>query len=52
MCAKPDWLFSDEKTFHTFGSNAKRPPKWVDIVDTYHVSCYKNDSSKLVPPSW
>jgi hypothetical protein len=38
-CAKPDkrspkflnmikdWLFSDEKYFHTFGSNAKRPPK-------------------------
>jgi hypothetical protein len=38
-CAKPDkrsakflnmikdWLFSDEKSFHTFGSNAKRPPK-------------------------
>jgi hypothetical protein len=54
FCAKPDkrsakffnmikdWLFSDEKSFHTFGSNTKRPPKWVEIGDTYHVPCYKN----------
>jgi hypothetical protein len=59
MCAKPeqrsakflnmikDWLFSNEKSFHTFGSNAKRPPKWVEIGDIYHVPCYKNASTKF-----
>ena len=36
-----NWLFTDEKTFYTFGSNTKIPPRWVTKGRQYTVQTCK-----------
>ena len=36
-----NWLFTDEKTFYTFGNNTKIPPQWVKKGRQYTVQTCK-----------
>jgi hypothetical protein len=41
------WVFTDEKSFYTFGNNTRRAGKWVEIGSKYTIESHKCQQSKF-----